>query len=63
MRAWAQTRHMVRTPDEAFGSEDVRLRVKCWLKDRTDAPQPPVGPPRVVWESVAAAREATVSGR
>jgi hypothetical protein len=63
MRAWAQARHMVRTPDEAFGSEDVRLRVDCWLKDRTDAPQPPAGPPRGIWESVVAAREATSSGR
>ncbi|MFE9628828.1 FAD-dependent oxidoreductase [Streptomyces sp. NPDC006527] len=63
MRAWAQARHMVRTPDEAFGSEDVRLRVDRWLKDRTDAPQPPAGPPRGIWESVVAAREATSSGR
>ncbi|MFF7717597.1 hypothetical protein [Streptomyces sp. NPDC007988] len=62
MRAWAQARHMVRTPDEAFGSEDVRLRVKRWLQGRTDAPQPPAGPPRGSWESVVAAREATGSG-
>jgi len=63
MRAWAQVRHMTRTPDEAFGSEDVRLRVKRWLKGRTDEQQPPAGPPRHVWEAVVAAREATGSGR
>jgi hypothetical protein len=54
---------MVRTPEEAFGSEDVRLRVQRWLKSRTDGQQPPAGPPRDVWEAVVVAREATGCGR
>ncbi|MFF5187372.1 NAD(P)/FAD-dependent oxidoreductase [Streptomyces sp. NPDC000345] len=57
MRAWAQARHMLRTPSEAFGAEDVRVRVERWLRARADAPQLPAGPPRSAWDAVVTARD------
>ncbi|MFJ9036675.1 NAD(P)/FAD-dependent oxidoreductase [Streptomyces sp. NPDC102406] len=54
MRAWAQARHMLRPPAEAFGAEEVRTRIERWLKSRDDAPQPATGPSRSTWEAVTA---------
>ncbi|MCL7425447.1 NAD(P)/FAD-dependent oxidoreductase [Streptomyces sp. YS415] len=54
MRAWAQARHMVRTPRQAFAAADVQNRIENWLKTQQQAPLPPSGPSRGTWETVAA---------
>ncbi|MFE0457351.1 NAD(P)/FAD-dependent oxidoreductase [Streptomyces sp. NPDC058914] len=54
MRAWAQARHMMRTPHEAFAAAEVKDRIEKWLKRQPEAPQPPSGPSRGTWETVAA---------
>lgn len=54
MRAWAQARHMMRTPREAFAAADVGGRIERWLKGQLEAPQPSAAPFRGTWETVAA---------
>ncbi|MEU9558534.1 NAD(P)/FAD-dependent oxidoreductase [Streptomyces fumanus] len=54
MRAWAQARHMMRTPREAFAADGVRDRIEKWLARQPEAGRPSSGPLRDVWETVAA---------
>ncbi|MER6345291.1 FAD-dependent oxidoreductase [Streptomyces sp. NPDC001595] len=54
MRAWARARHMMQTPAEAFGHEDVRQRIEQWLRTRPRTPQPAVVPSRSAWQAVVA---------
>ncbi|MEU9041686.1 MULTISPECIES: FAD-dependent oxidoreductase [unclassified Kitasatospora] len=52
MRARAQVRHLVRTPDEAFGSDEVRERVTAWLAERPDFSPRHDGPTRDQWDAL-----------
>lgn len=49
MRAQAQVRHMLRTPDEAYGTEEVRGRIAAWLADRPGFTPSYDGPTREEW--------------
>lgn len=52
MRAQAQVRHMLRTPDEAYGTEEVRTRVADWLASRPDFTPSYDGPTREEWQAL-----------
>ncbi|MFJ8623442.1 FAD-dependent oxidoreductase [Kitasatospora sp. NPDC093550] len=52
MRARAQARHLVRTPEEAYGSQEVRERVTAWLAERPDFAPRPEGPTRDQWDAL-----------
>ncbi|GHF82128.1 hydroxylase [Kitasatospora xanthocidica] len=52
MRARAQVRHLLRTPDEAFGSEEVQERVSAWLAARPDFTPTHDGPTRDQWDAL-----------
>ncbi|MGC5038106.1 FAD-dependent oxidoreductase [Streptomyces sp. DT190] len=52
MRAWARARHMLATPDQAFGTEEVRQRLTHWLAARSGALPGPAGPSREEWEKI-----------
>jgi 2-polyprenyl-6-methoxyphenol hydroxylase-like FAD-dependent oxidoreductase len=54
MRAWAQARHMMRTPHEAFAAAEVKDRIEKWLTRQPEARRPPTGPSRDTWETIAA---------
>ncbi len=55
MRARAQVRHMVRTPEEALGTEEVRARVAAWLADRPGWTPSYDGPTREEWQALVGA--------
>lgn len=55
MRAWAQARHLLRTPEQAFGADEVRRRLEGWLAARDGALPSPPGPAREEWEAVVTA--------
>ncbi|MFE6196102.1 FAD-dependent oxidoreductase [Streptomyces sp. NPDC057838] len=52
MRAWARARHMLATPDQAFGTDEVRRRLTRWLAARSGALPGPAGPSRQEWERI-----------
>ncbi|MFE3504793.1 FAD-dependent oxidoreductase [Kitasatospora sp. NPDC059146] len=52
MRARAHVRHLVRTPEEAFGSEEVDRHVTAWLAARPDFTPRHDGPTRSEWEAL-----------
>ncbi|MFI8460320.1 FAD-dependent oxidoreductase [Kitasatospora sp. NPDC085464] len=52
MRARAQVRHLVRTADEAYGSEEVDRHVTAWLAARPDFTPEHDGPTRAQWEAL-----------
>ncbi|MDN3270372.1 hypothetical protein [Streptomyces sp. MA15] len=54
MRAWAQVRHMMRTPREAFAAAKVKGRIEKWLARQPEAARPPSGPSRDTWETITA---------
>ncbi|MET9437242.1 FAD-dependent oxidoreductase [Streptomyces sp. NPDC006551] len=54
MRAWAQARHLMRTPHEAFAAPEIRDRVEKWLRRQSQLPPSPSGPSRETWEMVVA---------
>ncbi|MGW3042151.1 NAD(P)/FAD-dependent oxidoreductase [Kitasatospora sp. NPDC001159] len=55
MRARAQVRHLVRTPDEAYGSEEVDRHVTAWLAAHPDFEPQLDGPTRDQWDALASA--------
>ncbi|MFE1199535.1 FAD-dependent oxidoreductase [Streptomyces olivaceoviridis] len=55
MRAWAQARHLFRTPEQAFGTDEVRHRLERWLAARGGVLPGPTGPARERWEAAVAA--------
>ncbi|MER5352721.1 FAD-dependent oxidoreductase [Kitasatospora sp. NPDC002551] len=54
MRARAQVRHLLRTPGEAFGTEEVDRRLTAWLAARPDFAPAHDGPTRARWEALVA---------
>ncbi|MFF2348725.1 FAD-dependent oxidoreductase [Kitasatospora sp. NPDC058115] len=56
MRARAQVRHLVRTPDEAYGTEEVERRLTAWLAARPGFAPGHDGPTRARWEALVADR-------
>ncbi|MEU3777207.1 FAD-dependent oxidoreductase [Streptomyces sp. NPDC032472] len=50
MRARAQVRHLVRTADEAYGTDEVDRHVSAWLAARPDFSPRYDGPTRDQWE-------------
>ncbi|MEU8923937.1 FAD-dependent oxidoreductase [Kitasatospora sp. NPDC048545] len=52
MRARAQVRHLLRTPDEAYGSDEVQERVTAWLAARPDFTPGHDGPTRDRWDAL-----------
>jgi 2-polyprenyl-6-methoxyphenol hydroxylase-like FAD-dependent oxidoreductase len=52
MRARAKVRHLLATPDQAYGTEEVRTGVARWLAERPDFEPGPDGPSREHWESL-----------
>ncbi|WP_405700168.1 FAD-dependent oxidoreductase [Streptomyces sp. NBC_01383] len=64
MRARARIRHLVLPADQAYGTEEVRARLACWLADHPDFTPGFDGPAREEWESAVRRTEtATVPGR
>lgn len=51
MRARARIRHLVQPADQAYGTEEVRARVACWLAEHPDFTPGFDGPAREEWES------------
>ncbi|WP_406094457.1 NAD(P)/FAD-dependent oxidoreductase [Streptomyces sp. NBC_01013] len=51
MRARARIRHLVQPADQAYGTEEVRGRVACWLAQHPDFTPEFDGPAREEWES------------
>ncbi|MGP3922748.1 NAD(P)/FAD-dependent oxidoreductase [Streptomyces sp. 8N616] len=56
MRAWAQARHLLRTPAEVFGTPEVQARVEHWLRRHPDFAPYSNGPSREEWEKVTGHR-------
>jgi 2-polyprenyl-6-methoxyphenol hydroxylase-like FAD-dependent oxidoreductase len=52
MRAQAQVRHMLRTPDEAYGTHEVRGRIADWLAARPGFTPSYDGPTREEWNEL-----------
>ena len=52
MRARAQVRHLVLTPDQAFGTPEVREHLGRWLERHPEFPSMPPGPSRADWEAL-----------
>lgn len=52
MRAKAQVRHLVLSPREAFGTDEVRAHVAKWLERHPEFPSLPPGPSRADWLAV-----------
>ncbi|WP_405404434.1 NAD(P)/FAD-dependent oxidoreductase [Streptomyces sp. NBC_01104] len=55
MRARARIRHLVQPADEAYGTEEVRARLACWLAEHPDFTPVFDGPAREEWESAVRA--------
>ncbi|MEU5638013.1 FAD-dependent oxidoreductase [Streptomyces milbemycinicus] len=52
MRARAQVRHLLRTADDAYGSEEVHGRVTAWLAAHPDFTPRHDGPTRDQWDAL-----------
>lgn len=52
MRAKAQVRHLVLSPEEAFGTDEVRTHVAQWLQKHPEFPSMPPGPSRADWLAI-----------
>ncbi|WP_406207672.1 NAD(P)-binding protein [Kitasatospora sp. NBC_01560] len=52
MRARAHVRHLVRTPDDAYDTDEVERHVTAWLADRPDFVAEYDGPTRDQWEAL-----------
>ncbi|MEU6867585.1 FAD-dependent oxidoreductase [Streptomyces sp. NPDC046876] len=52
MRARAQVRHLVRTPDEAYGTDEVDRHVTAWLAAHPDFSPGYDGPTRDQWDAL-----------
>ncbi|MFD8082538.1 FAD-dependent oxidoreductase [Kitasatospora sp. NPDC059722] len=52
MRARAHVRHLVHTPDTAYGSDEVDRHVTAWLADRPDFAPIHDGPTRAEWDAL-----------
>jgi flavin-dependent dehydrogenase len=52
MRAKAKVRHLVLSPREVFGDEEVRAHVGQWLARHPEFPSMPPGPSRADWLSI-----------
>ncbi|MEV7024236.1 FAD-dependent oxidoreductase, partial [Kitasatospora sp. NPDC093558] len=52
MRARAHVRHLVHTPDHAYGTEEVDHRVTAWLDARPDFTPTHDGPTRAEWDAL-----------
>ncbi|MFE6051863.1 NAD(P)/FAD-dependent oxidoreductase [Kitasatospora sp. NPDC056446] len=52
MRARAQVRHLVRSPQEAYGSDEVDRHVTAWLAARPDFAPRHDGPTRDQWDAL-----------
>lgn len=61
MRARAQARHLLRTADEAYGTEEVERHVTAWPAARPEFTPQSDGPARDQWESVTLAATGTHS--
>ncbi|MFJ6466384.1 NAD(P)/FAD-dependent oxidoreductase [Streptomyces sp. NPDC091387] len=51
MRARSRIRHLVQPAEQAYGTEEVRARLACWLADHPDFAPGFDGPTRQEWES------------
>ncbi|MEW2418693.1 FAD-dependent oxidoreductase [Streptomyces sp. NPDC046866] len=56
MRARAQVRHLVRTPDEAYGTDEVDRHVTAWLAAHPEFTPRHDGPTREQWDALVAVR-------
>ncbi|WP_274564046.1 NAD(P)/FAD-dependent oxidoreductase [Streptomyces spiramyceticus] len=54
MRARARVRHLAATPDEAYGTPEIRERVESWLAAHPDYVPNALGPDRKEWEKITA---------
>ncbi len=52
MRAKAQVRHLVLSPQQAFGTDEVRAHVAAWLEAHPKFPSMPHGPSRDDWLAI-----------
>jgi hypothetical protein len=52
MRARAQVRHLIRSAEEAYGSEEVDRHVTAWLDARPDFSPQLDGPTRDQWDAL-----------
>ncbi|MEU8511755.1 FAD-dependent oxidoreductase [Kitasatospora sp. NPDC048722] len=52
MRARAHVRHLVHTPDTAYGNDEVDRHVTAWLADRPDFAPAHDGPTRAEWDAL-----------
>jgi flavin-dependent dehydrogenase len=52
MRAKAQVRHLVLSPREAFGTDEVREHIARWLEAHPQFPSMPPGPSRADWLAI-----------
>ncbi|WP_230210959.1 hypothetical protein [Streptomyces kaniharaensis] len=52
MRARAHVRHLVHTPDDAYGTDKVDRRVTAWLAARPDFTPTHDGPTRAEWDAL-----------
>jgi 2-polyprenyl-6-methoxyphenol hydroxylase-like FAD-dependent oxidoreductase len=52
MRARAQVRHLLRTADDAYGTDEVDLRVTAWLAAHPDFSPKHDGPARAQWDAL-----------
>ncbi len=60
MRAKAKVRHLVLSPEEAFGTEEVRGHVARWLEAHPEFPSMPRGPSRDDWLAITGQPAQTV---
>lgn len=62
MRAKARVRHLVATPDRAFGTDEVRAHVARWLGKHPEFSSMPPGPSRDDWVALLTTSSATTGG-
>ncbi len=55
MRARAQVRHLLRTPGEAYATDEVDRSVTAWLAARPDFEPAHDGPTRAQWDALVPA--------
>jgi flavin-dependent dehydrogenase len=60
MRAKAQVRHLVLSPQEAFATDEVKAHVAQWLERHPEFPSMPPGPSRDDWLAITGEPEQAV---